>query len=53
MWRALKKIQKSPKGEYYLTDIVQIASDAGMEILASEVASPVGSTGYKHPPAPG
>ncbi len=35
-----KRIQKSPKGEYYLTDIVQIASDAGMEILASEVASP-------------
>ena len=30
IWGALKKIQKSPKGEYYLTDIVQIAADAGM-----------------------
>jgi bifunctional UDP-N-acetylglucosamine pyrophosphorylase / glucosamine-1-phosphate N-acetyltransferase len=40
LWTALKKIQKSPKGEYYLTDIVQIAVDAGMDILASEVASP-------------
>ncbi len=40
MWDALKKIQKSPKGEYYLTDIVQIAADAGMMILVNEVASP-------------
>lgn len=40
LWKALKKIQKSPKGEYYLTDIVQIAADAGLKILASEVASP-------------
>jgi bifunctional UDP-N-acetylglucosamine pyrophosphorylase/glucosamine-1-phosphate N-acetyltransferase len=40
LWKALKSIQKSPKGEYYLTDIVQIASEAGMKILASEVASP-------------
>jgi bifunctional UDP-N-acetylglucosamine pyrophosphorylase / glucosamine-1-phosphate N-acetyltransferase len=45
MWNALKKIQKSPKGEYYLTDIVQIAADAGMMILANEVASPAEALG--------
>ena len=45
MWDALKKIQKSPKGEYYLTDIVQVASDAGVEILAIEVGSPAEALG--------
>jgi bifunctional UDP-N-acetylglucosamine pyrophosphorylase/glucosamine-1-phosphate N-acetyltransferase len=45
MWGALKKIQKSPKGEYYLTDIVQIAADAGMMILANAVASPAEALG--------
>jgi bifunctional UDP-N-acetylglucosamine pyrophosphorylase/glucosamine-1-phosphate N-acetyltransferase len=45
MWSALKKIQKSPKGEYYLTDIVQIVSGAGLKIMASEVASPADALG--------
>jgi bifunctional UDP-N-acetylglucosamine pyrophosphorylase / glucosamine-1-phosphate N-acetyltransferase len=35
LWGALKKIQKSPKGEYYLTDIVQFASEAGLQVHAS------------------
>jgi bifunctional UDP-N-acetylglucosamine pyrophosphorylase/glucosamine-1-phosphate N-acetyltransferase len=45
MWSALTKIQKSPKGEYYLTDIVQIVSGAGLKIMASEVASPADALG--------
>ncbi len=38
LWEALKKIQKSPKGEYYLTDIVQLAADAGLQVHASTVS---------------
>lgn len=32
LWRALDKIQLSPKGEYYLTDLVGIAVSQGLEV---------------------
>lgn len=45
LWEALQKIYKSPKGEYYLTDIVQIASEAGQQIHASHVGDPAEALG--------
>jgi bifunctional UDP-N-acetylglucosamine pyrophosphorylase/glucosamine-1-phosphate N-acetyltransferase len=32
LWSALKKIKISPKGEYYLTDLVEIAREEGQRI---------------------
>jgi bifunctional UDP-N-acetylglucosamine pyrophosphorylase/glucosamine-1-phosphate N-acetyltransferase len=34
LWRALKRIKISPKGEYYLTDIVAITRDDGLKVQA-------------------
>lgn len=34
LWDALRKIQRSPKGEYYLTDLVEIAVSEGLEVQA-------------------
>lgn len=34
LWNALKQIQRSPKGEYYLTDIVAVAVNAGLPVAA-------------------
>lgn len=34
LWDALKKIEPSPKGEYYLTDIVELAVKEGKEVKA-------------------
>ena len=34
LWDALTKIKKSPKGEYYLTDVVEIAVSQGEKIQA-------------------
>lgn len=45
LWQALPKIQKSPKGEYYLTDIVQIAVEAGLEVMASTLVDPIEALG--------
>ena len=32
LWKALKKIKLSPKGEYYLTDLIGIAVDEGSRV---------------------
>ena len=32
LWKALKQIKLSPKGEYYLTDLVEIAAAAGQKV---------------------
>ena len=32
LWRALKQVKLSPKGEYYLTDLVEIAVSAGARV---------------------
>ena len=45
LWAALKKVKKSPKGEYYLTDIVQIAVEEGLPVQVSAVAEPVEALG--------
>ncbi len=37
LWRALKKIEVSPKGEYYLTDIVSVAVSEGKTVRAITV----------------
>jgi len=38
LWQALKKIELSPKGEYYLTDLVEIAVEEGHSIRAIKTA---------------
>ncbi|MGQ9832284.1 MAG: bifunctional UDP-N-acetylglucosamine diphosphorylase/glucosamine-1-phosphate N-acetyltransferase GlmU [Candidatus Villigracilaceae bacterium] len=34
LWQALKRIPLSPKGEYYLTDVVGLATAEGLEVRA-------------------
>jgi len=34
LWNALKQIKLSPKGEYYLTDIVEVAVKSGQKVVA-------------------
>lgn len=34
LWQALKRLPLSPKGEYYLTDVVGIAVDDGLRVAA-------------------
>jgi bifunctional UDP-N-acetylglucosamine pyrophosphorylase/glucosamine-1-phosphate N-acetyltransferase len=34
LWGALRRIPISPKGEYYLTDLIEIASSAGLSVQA-------------------
>ncbi len=34
LWQALKQVKVSPKGEYYLTDLVEIASTEGKQVEA-------------------
>jgi bifunctional UDP-N-acetylglucosamine pyrophosphorylase/glucosamine-1-phosphate N-acetyltransferase len=45
LWPALKKVQVSPKGEYYLTDSIAIAVDAGQAVQAVTLADPVETIG--------
>lgn len=45
LWSALKKVRKNPKGEYYLTDIVQIAVEEGLTVKTSPVKEPVEALG--------
>lgn len=40
LWPALKRIQLSPKGEYYLTDLVGIAVEDGFAIQTMSVEDP-------------
>jgi bifunctional UDP-N-acetylglucosamine pyrophosphorylase/glucosamine-1-phosphate N-acetyltransferase len=37
LWPALEKLKLSPKGEYYLTDLVKMASDQGLRIGSVKV----------------
>jgi len=41
LWRSLDLITVSPKGEYYLTDLVAIAVSQGRQVLAHKVSDPV------------
>lgn len=38
LWEALHKIKVSPKGEYYLTDLIEIAVSEGKPVQAVELA---------------
>ena len=38
VWQALKQITPSPKGEYYLTDLVEIANRQGQKVQAVSTA---------------
>lgn len=40
LWQSLRRIPLSPKGEYYLTDLVGLAAGAGADIQSLSVADP-------------
>jgi bifunctional UDP-N-acetylglucosamine pyrophosphorylase/glucosamine-1-phosphate N-acetyltransferase len=40
LWEALDQIPLSPKGEYYLTDLVGIAVDQGLDVQAIQAEDP-------------
>lgn len=40
LWQALAKLELSPKGEYYLTDLVALAASTGEGIAAIQVSDP-------------
>lgn len=40
LWKALEEIELSPKGEYYLTDLVEIAVQDGHPVAVVEIPSP-------------
>lgn len=48
LWPALKMVQKSPKGEYYLTDTVGIAVSAGLNVGSLTLGDPVESIGVNN-----
>ncbi|MCE1255654.1 MAG: bifunctional UDP-N-acetylglucosamine diphosphorylase/glucosamine-1-phosphate N-acetyltransferase GlmU, partial [Anaerolineae bacterium] len=48
LWQALKRIQVSPKGEYYLTDVVEIAVQDGLKVLAVKTDDPAEAVGINN-----
>jgi bifunctional UDP-N-acetylglucosamine pyrophosphorylase / glucosamine-1-phosphate N-acetyltransferase len=40
LWRSLPRIPLSPKGEYYLTDLVAIAVQDGLTVQAAQIEDP-------------
>ena len=53
LWRSLDQITVSPKGEYYLTDLVAIAVSQGRQVLAHKVSDRDRDAGHQHPRPPG
>lgn len=45
LWNAISQVQVSPKGEYYLTDVVAIASGAGQTVKAIVLDDPAEAMG--------
>lgn len=45
LWEALERIQLSPKGEYYLTDLVGIAVSEGLSVQAIVIDDPKDAIG--------
>ncbi len=45
LWQALDRIPMSPKGEYYLTDLVGIAVAGGLQVQTIPLADPVEAIG--------
>ncbi|TAK14169.1 MAG: UDP-N-acetylglucosamine diphosphorylase/glucosamine-1-phosphate N-acetyltransferase [Anaerolineae bacterium] len=48
LWAALKRIPLSPKGEYYLTDLVAIANQDGQPVLARLMDDPQETIGINN-----
>jgi bifunctional UDP-N-acetylglucosamine pyrophosphorylase/glucosamine-1-phosphate N-acetyltransferase len=48
LWRSLQKIKVSPKGEYYLTDIVQVSVEDGFTVRTIELEDPLEATGINN-----
>lgn len=48
LWPALHRIQVSPKGEYYLTDVVAIAIADGLKVQAIQVQDPAEAVGINN-----
>ena len=48
LWPALAQIEKSPKGEYYLTDIVAVAARQGLTVQALKSADPAETIGINN-----
>jgi bifunctional UDP-N-acetylglucosamine pyrophosphorylase/glucosamine-1-phosphate N-acetyltransferase len=49
VWDALRKIRPSPTGEYYLTDLVEIAVSAGHSVETVQVREPGEAIGINTP----
>ncbi len=45
LWKALRRINKSPKGEYYLTDIIGLAKNDGYQLPSVEISDPTEAIG--------
>lgn len=45
LWDALRRVPLSPRGEYFLTDLVELAVSAGLEVRAMVVADPFEAMG--------
>lgn len=45
LWNALRSVPKSPKGEYYLTDVVAVAISQGLVVETASLLDPVEAFG--------
>lgn len=45
LWEALERISLSPKGEYYLTDLLGLAVEEGLEVKAEVIDDPAEAIG--------
>ncbi len=48
LWNALRAVKVSPKGEYYLTDLVEMASAAGLRVEALSLDDPFEALGINN-----
>jgi len=39
LWPALKKVKRNPTGEYFLTDLIEIANQEGRRVIAHKISS--------------
>ncbi|MCX8061789.1 MAG: bifunctional UDP-N-acetylglucosamine diphosphorylase/glucosamine-1-phosphate N-acetyltransferase GlmU [Anaerolineales bacterium] len=48
LWKALPRISLSPKGEYFLTDLVELAVKDGLEVKTVTLSDPTEAIGINH-----
>lgn len=48
LWRSLTELEVSPKGEYYLTDLLELAVSRGEGVATSHVLDPTESVGINN-----